>query len=79
MIAQTVPLLMCLALDNWDSFWHRVSSSKEKNQTIALIPLGGSSLRRGQDLNTMMQQHHQCCTQPLDGEKWSRTTEILIW
>lgn len=37
-IAQTVPLLMHLALDNWVSFWHRVRPSKEKSQTIVLIP-----------------------------------------
>lgn len=78
-IAQTEPLLMCLALDNWVSFWHRVRSSKEKSQTIALIPPGGRSLRRGQDLSTVMQQHCQCYIQPLDGEKWPRTTEIFIW
>lgn len=33
-IAQTVPLLTCLALDNWVSFWHRVRLSKEKSQTL---------------------------------------------
>lgn len=30
-------------------------------------------------MNTMMQQHCQCCTQPPDKEKCPRTTEMCIW
>lgn len=34
-IAQTVPLLMCLTLDNWVSFWHsQIFQGKKPNNCL---------------------------------------------